>query len=190
MLRNNVLYSNITLGCCSGKHKCAGLNLIGDDHIFCTVEFLNSLDPDNISTCALDICTHTVKEVGHINNVGFLGSVLENCLTLSQTSCHHNIDGRTYADNIEINMTSNKLISVSLDDTVLNVDICTKSLESLDVLVHRTKSYATSSGRNNSRMIVFTKKCTQKIIRCSYLLDVVILYNDAIYLRSIDLDRM
>ena len=173
VLGDYVLDCYIAHGSCCCHHKGSGFDLIRDDGVLCTMKLLNALDTDDISTCALYIGSHTVEEVGNINDVRFLSRVLDDGLTLCHSSCHHDVDGGSYADNIEVDVTSDKLISFGIND-VLNVDLSTKRCKSLDMLVNRTKPDMASAGKCNSGILILAKKSSEQVVACPDLLDIII----------------
>ena len=189
VLGDDVLDRYITHGCCCSHHEGSGLYLIGNDGILSSVELLNSLDADDIGTCALDVSSHAVEEVRNINDVWLLGCVLDDGLALSHYSRHHDIDGSTYADNIEVDVASHELISLGIDD-ILNVDLGSKSSKALDMLVDRTKADVTATGKCNSGILILTKESTKEVVTCPDLLDIIIFNCMVFDLRSIDLHRM
>ena len=154
MLGNHVFDCDISHGGSCRQHKCTCLNLVGDNGVLGTMELLNSSDTDHICTCSLDIGSHAVEEVGNINHMRLLGSILDNCLALCHYCSHHDIDGGANADNIKINMLAHQLISLSTDDP-LNGDLGSQCSKALDMLVDRAKSDVAASGKCHSRLLVF-----------------------------------
>ena len=106
MLRNHVFHHDIALGGCCGKHKGSCLDLVRNDRVLRAMKLLHSADTDHIGSCTLDVGSHAVQEVCHINNMRLTGGVLDDRIALCHGSCHHNIDGRTYRNGIQENMTS------------------------------------------------------------------------------------
>ena len=66
----------------------------------------HSLNADNIGSRTSDVGTHTVQEVRHINNMGLLRRILNRSIANCHGCRHHNINGRTYGHNIQINVAS------------------------------------------------------------------------------------
>src|SRR5699024_4713423 len=85
------------------------------------------------------------------------------------------------------NMASMKILCFRHDRTVNNLYFCTQSPESFQMLVNRTTSDIASSRKRNLRMFIFTKEGSQKIIRCTYLLDIFIIYTDVPDSGTVDL---
>ena len=124
MLRDNILYCNISTGCSSSKHKRSRFNLIRNDRVFCTMKFLNSFDTDNICSCTLDVCSHTVQEVGHVYDMWLSRRILDRSTSGCQRSSHHNIDRCTNRYNIQENMASVKVLCLCYTCTMKDVYLC------------------------------------------------------------------
>ena len=164
MLRNNIAYCNITACSCCCKHKSTSLDLIRNNRILCTMKSLNTTDADHISTCTLDISTHTVQEIGNINNMRLSCSILDNCTACCHGSCHHDIDSRADRNHIQEDMTSMKILSPGNDSTMENIHLSTKSTKSFQMLVDRSAADITSARKRNFCMFILSEQCTQKII--------------------------
>ena len=174
MLWNYILYCDITLCSCRCHHEGSGLYLVRNNSVLSTMKLLNTLDPDNISSGALDIGTHAVKEVCKVYYVWLFGCILDNSLALSHCCCHHDIDSCANTYNIQVNVTSDQLVCVSINDAMLNAYLCPKSCEPLDMLVDRSKTDVTAAWKYNSCFFVLTKKSTKQIVRSTYLFNVVL----------------
>lgn len=148
---------------------------------------LNTTDTDHISTCSLDISSHTVQEIGNINNMRLSRSILYNCTACCHGSCHHDIDSRTNRNHIKENMASVKILSFGNDSTMTDIHISAKSAESFQMLVDRSTADITSARKRNFCMFIFSEQCAQKIIRCSDLLDKFIIYTEIADGRTVDL---
>ena len=81
-----------------------------------------------------------------------------------------------------------KFICFRNNSTVHNINICTKCSESLQMLVDRTASDVASTWKRYLCMFILTKKCSEQIIRCADLLDVIIFYIKIFNVASVDSD--
>ena len=102
MLGNHIFHRHIPSGSRGGKHKGTGLDLVGDDGIFCSVELLHAADPDHIRSGSFDVRSHTVQEIGKIHHMRLFCSVLNDGQTVRKGRRHHDIDGRSHADHVHI----------------------------------------------------------------------------------------
>ena len=96
MLRNNIFYYYIAPGNGSCKHKCSCLNLVRDNRIGCAVKLVNALNTDNICTGTLNVGSHRVEEVSHVNNMWLFCRILNYSIAFCQNRCKHNVDCSTY----------------------------------------------------------------------------------------------
>ena len=101
MLGDNVLDKNIAL-CCSGSyHKCACLDLIGDNCIVGTVKSLDTSDLDNVSTGTHNVSAHGVEEVCKVYDMRLFSCIFYNCEALSLYCCEHSVHSSSDSDNVE-----------------------------------------------------------------------------------------
>ncbi len=164
MARNKISDGDVSARDRGGNHERARFDLIGDNGIGASVETLDSADPDNIGSGALDVRSHAVKEVRHINDVGLLRAVLENGLALCKNRCEHNIDRRAYRDKIKEDMVPRKLLRLGIYHTEADVHIRSQSPEALRMLLDRPASDIASARKGNLRTSALTQKRTDKII--------------------------
>ena len=123
---------------CSCHHKGTCFNLIRYYSILRTMQTFDPFYTDNIGTCTLYICTHTIQEISQINHMWFFRSIFNNGLTVSHNSSHHNIDRCPYRNNIQINMIADQFLCIGIDDAMFNGNICTKCRESFNMLINRS----------------------------------------------------
>ena len=174
MFRNHIQNRYISFGSCRCKHESSSLDLIRNNRILCTMQMRNSADLDHIRSCSPDICSHTVEEVGNIYNMRFFRNIFKNGKPLCHGCRHHNINGSAHTDNIKINVFSYQPCCLGDNLAVFNVHIRTKRAESFQMLVNGTASNVASSRKRHLCSFIFPKKSSQQIIRCSYLLNIVI----------------
>ena len=117
-------------GCCR-HHECTCLDLVGDDGIFRSVELWYAFDTDDVSTCALDIGSHTVKEVGQVYDMGLFGCIFYSSLAGCHAGCHHDVYRSSYGNLIHKDMVAGKVLCVSDDGTVLYLYSSAESFKSL-----------------------------------------------------------
>ena len=72
-------------------------------------------------------------------------------------------------------MGSPKLIGICRNESVLYLHGGSHCPEALQMKVDRTTAYIAASRKRNLGMLVFAKQCSQKIIRSSYLLYILII---------------
>ena len=187
MLRNNITDRNITTRSRSSKHKSTCLNLIRNNRILCTVKLLNTTDTDHIRTSTLNIRTHTVQEIGHVNNMRLPCSILNNGTAGCHRSSHHNINRSTNRNHIQENVAAMKILSLGNNSTMTDINLRTKSTESLQMLIDRSAADIASARKRNFRMLVLAKQSTKKIIRSTDLLDIFIINTEIADGRTVDL---
>ena len=187
MLRNNITDRNITTRSSCRKHKRTSLDLIRNDRILRTMKLLNTTDTDHIRTGTLDIRTHAVQEVRHINNMRLPCSILNDRTTSRHRSSHHNIDGSAYRNHIQEDMAAMKILRLRNDRTMTDIHIRAKSTETFQMLIDRSAADITSTRKRNLRMFILTKQSTKKIIRSTDLLDKFIIHTKITNGRAVDL---
>ena len=87
-------------------------------------------------------------------------------------------------------MSPDELLRLCDDFAVLNIHVCPKRTESFQVLVDRSASDVTSARKSHFRPFILSEKSSQKIIRCTDLLDIVVFHIIVSDSASVDLDRM
>ena len=87
MLRNNILNHNVAISCRCCKHKRSSFNLVRNNGIGCSMKPLHTFNSDYICTCALNIGSHSIKEVRHINYMWLFSCILQNGIPISETCC-------------------------------------------------------------------------------------------------------
>ena len=85
-------------------------------------------------------------------------------------------------------MASMKFICFRNNCSMHDIYICTKRSESLQMLVDRTASDVASTWKRYLCMFILTKKCSEQVIRCTDLLDVIIFYIKIFNVASVDSD--
>ena len=158
MLRNHIEYCHVALchGC--SKHKGTCLNLIRNNRILRPVKSAYTFDLDHIRTCASDISSHAVQEVGNIYYMRLFCHIFKNRHTLCHRSCHHHIDRSSYADNVKINMASHKSVRIGKNLSVLNLHFRSKGTESLQMLIDRSASDIAPARKCHFRVLILTEK--------------------------------
>ena len=185
MLRNNITNSNITTSSRSSKQKRTSLNLVRNDRILRTMKRLNTTDTDHIRTGTLDIRPHTVQEIRHINNMRLPRSILNDRTASRHRSSHHNINSSTNRNHIQENMAAMQILRLGNNSTMTDINIRTKSTETLQMLVDRPAADITSTRKRN--LSILAKQSTKKIIRSTDLLDKLIIHAEIADSRTVDL---
>ena len=151
------------------------------------MKLLNTTDTDHIRTGTLDIRTHAVQEVRHINNMRLPCSILNDRTTSRHRSSHHNINRSTNRNHIQENVAAMKILSLGNNSTMTDINLRTKSTESLQMLIDRSAADIASARKRNFRMLVLAKQSTKKIIRSTDLLDIFIINTEIADGRTVDL---
>ena len=113
------------------------------------MKLINTLNSYNICTGTLYVGSHTVKTVSHIYNMGLFGCIFNYCIAVSKTCRQHNINCRSYRNNIHINMTSGKIIGLCMNHAMFYLYRCSKCLKALDMQIYRSASYIAASRKSN-----------------------------------------
>ena len=197
MLRDNVFDKRIALCCGNRHHKRTCLDLIRDYRILCAVESVHALDLDNVSTGAHYICAHGVEEVREIDNVRFLGGVFKYGKTLRLDSGEHSVYGSSYGDFVEIDLRSEKEISLDINDTVYYRAFCSEGTEAFQMLIHRSVTEiaparhrnlsVSESAEQRSKEIVRSSHGTRKLVRHRHIPDRSRVYFERILIDESDL---
>ena len=115
---------------------------------------------------AADIGPHGIEEVRQIDNMGFLGCVLNNRRTASLNGSQHNIDGGADGNDIQINRVSQK---AALRGYVNHPVFHGRYLraqrgKALEVLIDRAYAQLTAAGHGHLRRAVLSQQSADKII--------------------------
>ena len=150
------------------------------------MKFLHTDDTNYIGSCATNVSAHTVQEIGHIHDVGFLCSIFNDRLPLCHRSCHHNVDGSSYRNLIQINMGSGQMLCLCPYQSMGNFHGRPHGTKSFDMQVDGAASDITASRKGNLRLFVFAEERTDQIIRCADSADELIVYRHIPNKRTID----
>ena len=85
-------------------------------------------------------------------------------------------------------MCSSQMLCFCHDLAVLNIHIRTQCAESLQMLIDRSASDIASARQSHFCSLVLSKHRTQKIVRCSDLLDIIIFYIKVCNCASVNLN--
>ena len=143
---------HVAMGGGSGDHQRASLDLIGNDRIGRAVEMLLTADADHIRAGALDLRAHGVEEVGQINDMGLLGSVVDGGVALGLDCRHHHVDGAAHGHHIKEHVTADKLVRLGNDAAAHGIHLGAQGLKALDVLVNGAGADGTSAGEVDLRL--------------------------------------
>ena len=87
----------------------------------------------------------------------------------------------------EENVAAMKILSLGNNSTMTDINLRTKSTESLQMLIDRSAADIASARKRNFRMLVLAKQSTKKIIRSTDLLDIFIINTEIADGRTVDL---
>ena len=166
MLRGDVADGNPAPGRSGGSHVGARLDLVGDDGIGYAVQILHTADLDDVGTGAADVGAHRVEEVRQVDDVRFLGGVLQDRLTLRLDGGEHQVDGRADGYGIKINArTVEGTRGGALDDSAVDqLVLRAHQREALQVLVDRTHAEVAAAGQGDLRVVETAQKRAQKVV--------------------------
>ena len=158
----------------------------------------HTIDADPVRTCASDISTHLVQELGNINNMRLLGCILDNCPAFCHGSGQHHIDRGADAHYVQIDLGSLKgrfaglriILCICIDETVLNTDLCAQQFKALLVLVDRTGTDLAAARKRYTGLFVFTQHRTDQIIGSSDLMNIVVVDHEFTDALAVDLNDM
>ena len=131
--------------------------LIRNNRIFGLVKGFYTSDTDHICTRSLDTCSHTVQEVRNVYNMRLSRCILDRSTARCHRSCHHNVNCCTNRNHIKENVAAMKILSLGNNCAMTDINLRTKSTESLQMLVNWTASDIASSWECNMSLIVLTK---------------------------------
>ena len=190
VLGNYIFNHNIPSGSRCRAHKGTGLNLIRDNGIFRTVKPFHATNTDGIRSCALNIGSHAVKEVRHIYDMRLLGCIFKDGLSLCHGRRHHDIDGGSHRNHIQINVACHQINGVSNHCPALDLHIRSQRPKSLYMLVNGTASDIAASRKRNLGALIFTQQSAYKVIRGADPTNVFIIHRYLSYISRIDLHCM
>ena len=167
MRRDDVLDHHVTARRSRRDHIGSRLDLIRDDRIGTSVQFLSALDTDNIRSGALDGGSHHVQEVCDIDNMRLLRHVLKNSLSFCAGGRKHHVDCCADRDYVEENLGASQLCCLCPDHVpaLIHVDLGTESAHTLDVLVDRTSADHASARKGQFDLAVSCEHRSEQIIR-------------------------
>ena len=143
---------------------------------------------DHVRTCSTNVRSHTVQEVCHINNMRLFCHILKDRKSFCHRCCHHNVNRSSYAYHIKINVLSDQTLCFCDNLAMLDIHISTKRTKTFQMLVDWTASDIASSRKSDFCSFILTKKCSEQVIRCTDLLDVIIFYIKIFNVASVDSD--
>ena len=156
MLWYHILNHYIPSGCSGRTHKGPRLNLIRNDGILGPVEPVHPSDADGVCSGPLYVGAHTVKEVGNVNNMRLLGRVLQYGLPLCKGCRHHDIDGCTNRNHIQINVACHQINGMGNHSAPLNDDLGAQSPEPFDMLVNGPAADIASPRKGHLGALILT----------------------------------
>ena len=116
----------------------------------------NTPDPDYIRTGALNIRAHAVQKVSHVYYMGLFRHILENRLAFGHRRRHHDIDGRSDRNHIQIDMARHKIDRVSHHSSAHDGNIRTQCAESLQMLVDGPASNGAAARKRHLRALILS----------------------------------
>ena len=161
VLWDEIFNKYITSGSSGSNHISSCFYHIGYDGILASMKLFYSNYPYYISTGSLYVSTHTIEEVSHIYHMRLLSHIFHYGLTLCKGSSKHGIDSSTYTGHIKVDMITGQFISSYSYKAVFNVNFCTKSFKTFDMLVYRTAAYITATGKGNLSIFILAKECSE-----------------------------
>ena len=154
------------------------------------MEPLYAADTDDVRTCSLDIRAHAVQEVRHVYHMGLLGRVLNDGISFRHSGRHHNVDGGSHGNHIQINMASAQSLRLRHNKSILNLYVSAQSAETLQVLINGSASDIAAARKGNLRPLILSKQSPQQIVGSADPLDILVIYAEIPYLGTIYLHRM
>ena len=73
------------------REESAGLDPVGDDGVFCAMEFGYAFDGDAACACAFDPRSHAVQEVGEVDHLRFRCGSFDDGGSFSEACGHHDV---------------------------------------------------------------------------------------------------
>ena len=119
------------------------------------MQLRNAFDPDHVRAGALNVCAHTVEEVGKVYDVRFFGRILDDRLTLRHYGGHHHVHRCAHRDNVHIDMIALEPLRLRDDQAVFDPDVCPQCAEALDMLVDRSKPDIAAARQRHLSLSVF-----------------------------------
>ncbi|MBP5728775.1 MAG: hypothetical protein J6Y48_17015, partial [Clostridia bacterium] len=140
----------------------------------CTIENLPDIeDVHALADILRDLGAHTVQEVRKVNDVRFLGRVVDEGLALRFDRGQHDVDRRADGDHIKENVAAGQRAfrcQHAADFLRFRAD----GTEALQVLVHRPGADFTAAGGGNTRFAAASQQGAQQVIACTQTLGVVV----------------
>ena len=171
VLGDDIPHQNIAAGGDGCGHIGARLDLVGDGGVGAAVEGLHALDLDGVGTGAGDPGAHGVQEVGQVNDVGLLGRIFDDGLTIDQAGGQHDVGGGAHADHIQVDALSLQAVGAGLHGHILLglLHIGTQQAEALDVLIDGTGGEGTAAGQGHMAPAVAAQLGTQQVVAGTHL---------------------
>ena len=173
MLGDDVLDQDVAAGGHGRGHVGTGFDLVGDGGVGSAVEGLHALDLDGVGTGTGDAGTHGVQEVGQVHDVGLLGRVLDDGLTLNEAGGHHDVGSCAHTDHVQADaLTAQTIFAGDHFHILLGLGhVSAQQAEALDVLVDGTGREGTAAGQGHMALAVTAQLCAQQIVAGTHLAD-------------------
>ena len=165
MLRDNVFYQHVAVGCGGGDHVGAGLDLIGNNRIVAAVHVFNAADLDRVGARAADVRAHGVEEVCKVNYMRLLGGIFDDGQTLCLDCGKDHVDSSADRGLVKIDGAALKPLGRGVDDSALAYgDSRAKQLKALDVAVNRANAEIAAAGHGNLCTVEAAEQRADEII--------------------------
>ena len=152
-----------------GHHIAARLNLVGDDGIVAAVQGLHAVNLDDISTCAVNVCTHHIQKVGKVHNVRLTRNVFQHGGSLGQHGGQHSVHRCTDRNRVKKDMAARKVLRTDMNLAVLHRILRTEGGESLQMLVNGARAQIAAARHGHLTGAETPQQCAQKVVAGAHL---------------------
>ena len=115
------LYQNAIAYHSGHTYERAHLNHVRQDGMFCTAQFLHTLNGQQVTAYTADVGTHLVEHLAELLDIGLTGCIIYCSGSFCHNSCHNYVGGSCYRGLIKKHITSLQTFCSYGEDTTLGI---------------------------------------------------------------------
>ena len=124
----------------------------------------NAGDLDHVGAGSLDVRSHGIQEVRHVDDVRLTRGVLDHGDALGLDGGDHEVDRGSDAHHVEEDVFAAELLGLDENLAILDRHLAAHRFEALDVLVDRPRAEVASAGHEERRLVEAPEKRPHQIV--------------------------
>ena len=153
------------------------------------LEMVHAVNRDDVCTGPFNPGTHLVQQGGHVDDLRFLGRVLDRGPAFGIDGRHHDVDGRPDGRDIQEDLVPDELISPDRIAAAVILHLGSECLKALDMQVDRPRPQVAPARHLDPYIAVLAQQRAHKVIRSPQLGHDIVIEIDVPHIRRID-DQM